>query len=62
MSVRTTADEKLSEAISHIDSALECLEIVMDGKTWGHDDFARSYMAEVKKAYKKLRLSRSIIV
>ena len=54
MSVRTTADEKVDEARSHVGDAVKCLSEIVIDKCWGHDDFNEEFRKKVKSVFLQL--------
>lgn len=61
MSVITTADEKREEAEVHIHKAYQCLLVVLDKNTWGHDDFNKESIQKFQTmALKLLEIEREL--
>ena len=54
MSVRTTADDKLDEAKTSIDSALKSPNEIVVDQYWGHDGFDGEYFEKIKRSHAAL--------
>lgn len=50
MSVRTTADERLDQAVANISAAIDCLKQVVIDECWGAKDFTDESLAGFTKA------------
>ena len=47
MSVTTKADERLEDAMDHINEAQKAIMEVLDPDTWGHDEYKPEFIDEL---------------
>jgi hypothetical protein len=55
MSVSTTADKHIEEAISFLNQAMNELSEVIYGNCWGFEDYSKEYQDELAEALLKIR-------
>jgi hypothetical protein len=56
MSVRTTADERLDSAYTHIKDAVKDLSSVIIDECWGYDDYREDYKNMLHEVMQELIL------
>jgi len=59
MSVRTTADERIESARTHLDAAYKDILEVLDDNTWGHSEYTDAFIDKLHAlALELLKLKR----
>ena len=61
MSVRTKADELLTEVREEIKNSSDKLLVVLSSNTWGHDDFSDDFINAIHEAVLKLREVKKLL-
>lgn len=61
MSVITTSDDLLNEALEHVEKARKCLSEAIDPETWGSGSYNKTYLKNVEKSiYKLIKIKRKL--
>ena len=61
MSLTTTSDDLLNEALEHVEKARKCLSEAIDPETWGSDSYNTTYLKIIEKSiYKLVKIKRKL--
>lgn len=61
MGVRTTADESLDRADTHIKDAIRELAEIVVNQVWGHEEYNHEYREKIKKSLTQLIEVRDLL-
>jgi hypothetical protein len=50
MSVTTTADEKVDDALGHARAAATCLAAILVDECWGYDEYNAQFMTRLQES------------